>query len=153
MAWIPCMVGDNHTATLDRGLPGALIAWPTLEDQPMWCSRGLRMWHQKSKTTFSGASLWSSYTSCRRPPTFDLMTATRVRLTYLGSTTSTRMPDLKEFLMLSASWEENNKRTIQWRWLTDASCCTKGSFIFMPSIYTSAELRKALCTSQHVVLP
>lgn len=101
--------------TVDRALPGALIAWPTLEDQPMWCSRGLRMWHQKSRTTFSGASLWSSYTSWRRPPMFDLTTATRVRLTYLGSTTSTRMPDLKEVLTLSASWKENNMRTKQWQ--------------------------------------
>lgn len=84
-------------------LPGALMAWPTLLDQPIGCRRGLHMWHQKSETVFSGASLWSAYTSRRRPPIIDSMMATRVRLTCLGSTTSTRMPTLKEDLMLSAS--------------------------------------------------
>lgn len=67
------------------------------------------MWHQKSEMTFSGVSLWSRYTSRRRPPIMDSMMATRVRLTYLGSTTSTRMPILKECFMLSANYEEGRR--------------------------------------------
>lgn len=67
------------------------------------------MWHQKSEMTFSGESLWSVYTSRRRPPVMESMMAMRVRLRCLGSTTSTRMPTLKEVLMLSASWEEDRR--------------------------------------------
>lgn len=93
-------------------LPGALMAWPTLLDQPTGCRRGLHMWHQKSEMTFSGESLWSVYTSRRRPPVTESMMATRVRLTCLGSTTSTCIPTLKEVLMLSASWKKTEGQII-----------------------------------------
>lgn len=90
-------------------LPGALMEWPTLNDQPVGCTKGLHEWHQKSETALSGASLWSAYISCRRPPITAVTLATRVRLTCLGSTISTRVPTLTEGFMLSVSWVEHVK--------------------------------------------
>lgn len=102
-----CWGQSSENATPD--LPGPLMAWPTLKDQPTGCTKGLQMWHQKSEVALSGASLWSAYISCRRPPTTDMTLATRVRLTCLGSTTSTRMPILTDGFMLSVNWEKYAK--------------------------------------------
>ena len=144
-------------------LPGALTAWPTLKDQPMGCSRGLHMWHQKSVTALSGASLWSVYISCRRPPMTAVTLPTRVWLTCLGSTTSTRVPTLTEGFMLSVSWEKHVKMAASERSRSHFSlednwdnrlplpwCRSQRGVCWPPPALTSDMLSSLRCLASHL---